>query len=63
MSRTDIVIKQLSLIDDLIIDCKVIDSALVMGNFTKARDIMAKVSWNSLEVLKSIDKMIMETKE
>ena len=62
MSRTDIVIKQLSLIDDLIIDYKSIDSALVMGNFVKAREIMARVSWNSLEVLKNIDS-IMENKE
>ena len=62
MSRTDIVIKQLSLIDDLIIDYKSIDSALVMGNFVKAREIMAKVSWDSLKVLKSIDKM-MENKQ
>ena len=62
MSRTDIVIKQLSLIDDLIIDSKATDSALVMGNFAKARDLMARVSWNSLEVLKNIDS-IMENKE
>ena len=62
MSRTNTIVNQLSLIDDLIIDCKVTDSALVMGDFVKAREIMAKVSWNSLEVLKSIDKM-MENKE